>query len=81
MTPPIRLATLTITGMRSVHCARAVWTALAGVAGVRRAEVAMGRAEVEHDGSATTEALADAVALAGYALASVEERRGGLPLL
>ena len=72
---------LTITGMRSVHCARAVWTALAGVEGVLRAEVVVGRAEVEHDGRATRGALAEAVALAGYTLAGVEERRRSLPLL
>ena len=43
------LSTLTISGMRSVHCTRAVYTALGGVKGVVTATVALGSAEVEHD--------------------------------
>ena len=78
--PPIVLATLTIAGMRSVHCARAVWTALAGVEGVQTADVVVGSADVEHDGRATREAFAAAVALVGYELVDVTERRRQLPV-
>lgn len=81
MSPPVIPATLTIAGMRSVHCARAVWTALAGVEGVLTADVVVGSAEVEHDGRATREAFAAAVELVGYELVGVEERRRQLPVL
>jgi copper chaperone CopZ len=71
-----------IGGMRSVHCARAVHTALAMVPGVTAAEVVIGRATIDHDGSATPEALRPAIALAGYELLeTTEERQRSLPLL
>jgi copper chaperone CopZ len=70
---------LTISGMVAVHAKRAVFTALAGVPGVMSAQVEMGRAVVEHDASATSDALREAVALAGCEVTSVRiERR--LPL-
>ena len=70
---------LTISGMVAVHAKRAVFTALAGVPGVLSAEVDMGRAVVEHDASTTSDALRDAIALAGCEVTSVRiERR--LPL-
>jgi copper chaperone CopZ len=78
---PVR-TTLRIDGMRSVHCVRAVFTALAGVEGIARADVTLGRAVVEHDGRATTARLREAVALSGYAVEeSTEERPRALPLL
>ena len=73
--------TLTIDGMRSVHAVRAVFTALSGVEGILRADVAMGRATIEHDGHATAKVLSDAVAVAGYDVVSVEENRRRLPVL
>ena len=72
---------LHIDGMRSVHCARAVHTALAGVEGALTADVSIGRAEVEHDGRATADAMAAAVALAGYAVRRAETRGRALPVL
>ena len=74
--------TALIAGMRSVHSARAVYTALASVPGVTTAEVVVGRAIVDHDGRATQEALREAIALAGYDLLETsEERQRSLPLL
>lgn len=73
--------TLAIEGMRSVHAVRAVFTALSGVAGIIRADVAMGRATIEHDGHATAELLRDAVAVAGYEVTGIAENRRRLPLL
>ncbi|NUO62647.1 MAG: heavy-metal-associated domain-containing protein [Gemmatimonadaceae bacterium] len=71
-----------IAGMRSVHCTRAVYTALTTVAGVATADVAIGRATIEHDGRATPAAIGDAIALAGYELLETsEERQRSLPLL
>ena len=61
--------------MTGVHHVRAVYTAFAGVPGVTHAEVHMGSAAVDHDGSVTPAMLAEAVALAGCALAGVREER------
>jgi copper chaperone CopZ len=73
--------TLTIRGMTAVHAVRAVFTALSGVEGILRADVAMGRATVEHDGRATGDALRQAVEMAGFELTGIEESRRRLPLL
>jgi copper chaperone CopZ len=70
---------LTISGMVAVHSKRAVFTALSGVPGVLSAEVEMGRAVIEHDGSATHEALSAAVALVGCEVTSMKTERR-LPL-
>ena len=66
---------LTIAGMRSVHCTRAVYTALGSVEGVTAADVSMGRAVVEHDARATAEAMREAVALVGYEVTGAERTR------
>lgn len=71
--------TLTIAGMRAVHAARAVYTALASVDGIAHADVVMGRAVIEHDGRATPERLREAVALAGCEVVAVHEDRRSLP--
>lgn len=66
--------------MRSVHCSRAIMTALNTVDGILRADVSIGRATVEHDGRATPEALLAAVGLAGYEVLEIEEERRRLPI-
>ena len=76
----MRRAHLTIADMAAVHAVRAVYTAFAGVPGVARAEVVMGGATVEHDGTVTRAMLADAVALAGCTLVDLREERA-LPTL
>ncbi len=71
---------LGIDKMLSLYSVRAVWTALGGVEGVKRAEVVMGMARVEHDGSVTCEQVAAAVEIAGCEVVRcVEERK--LPVL
>ena len=75
------IVSLEIAGMTAVHAVRAVFTSLAGVEGVTRADVSLGRAIVEHDGRATPEAIRDALALAGYELSTYREERRALPLL
>lgn len=68
--------------MSCQHCVRAVFTALAAVEGISRADVGIGVAEVEHDGSVTVDALRDAVAVAGYVVAGEDTAaRRRLPLL
>lgn len=75
------LTRLTIAGMSSVHAKRAVFTGLAGVPGVVRAEVSMGRAEVEHDTGVSESALRAAVAVAGCEVIDATADRRTLPQL
>ena len=79
--PPRVVTTLVIRGMPAVHAVRAVFTALTAVEGIATADVSLGRAVVEHDGRATPERLAAAVALAGYEVAEWREERGRLPIV
>jgi copper chaperone CopZ len=80
--PPAHLVSqITIDGMLSVHAVRAVYTALAGVGGVHRADVALGRATVEHDADVPPATISAAIELAGYAVTSMTMSRRGLPLL
>ena len=79
--PPRVVTTLVIRGMPAVHAVRAVFTAHTAVEGIATADVSLGRAVVEHDGRATPERLAAAVALAGYEVAEWREERGRLPIL
>ena len=72
---------LRILGMSSPHCIRAVFTALTPVAGIISADVVLGAAEIEHDGRATGEALREAIAVAGYEVAEVEEDRRTLRVI
>jgi copper chaperone len=69
-----------VQGMSCQHCVRAVFTALAAVEGISRADVSIGRIEVEHDGSVTLEQIRDAVAVAGYAVTGGDTNRRSLPL-
>jgi len=71
---------VTIDKMLSLYSVRAVWTALGGVEGVRSAEVVIGMARVEHDGSVTCEQVARALELAGCEMARCEEEKS-LPVL
>ncbi len=69
-----------IGGMKSVHSVRAVFTALAGVEGIARADVSLGEATIEHDGRATREGIRDALAIVGCELLGFTEERRHLPL-
>jgi copper chaperone CopZ len=69
-----------VQGMSCQHCVRAVFTALAAVDGISRADVSIGAIEVEHDGSVTLDQLRDAVAVAGYTVTAGETNRRSLPL-
>jgi copper chaperone CopZ len=76
---------VTIPGMLSVHARHAVFTALAGVEGIVRAEVELGRATVEHDGRVAplelARALGEALAAAGFEASTVRELPRQLPML
>ena len=76
------VSTLTIGGMRAVHSVRAVFTALTAVPGIERCDVALGRATIEHDGSATEDALRAALAVVDCTLDGMTtERTRELPQL
>ena len=70
-----------IEGLSCQHCVRAVFTSLAAVEGIARAEVSIGAAEVEHDGRVTVEALREAVSVAGYMVVEGQTDRRRLPLV
>lgn len=72
--------TASIAGMSCAHCVRAVFTSLAGVPGIARADVTLGKAVIEHDGTVTAEEIRTAIAVTGYTLGSVTVDRRTLPL-
>jgi copper chaperone CopZ len=67
---------LTISGMIAVHSKRAVFTALAGVAGIAAAQVELGRATIEHDERATTDAIEAAIESVGCRVLTIERASG-----
>jgi len=72
--------TVSVAGMTCAHCVRAVFTSLAGVPGIRRADVTIGQAVIEHDGTVTAEQIRDAIAVAGYTVGETKDNRRTLPL-
>jgi copper chaperone CopZ len=72
--------TASIAGMTCAHCVRAVFTALGGVPGIDRADVTIGRAVIEHDGTVTHQQIRDAVAIAGYTVTDFKDDRRTLPI-
>jgi len=75
------ITTVTVSGMMSEHCKRAVFTSLAAVAGITRADVQLGTVTVEHDGQVTIDQLRAAIAVAGYTVVQGVEDRRSLPLM
>ena len=75
------VTTAKIDGMSCAHCVRAVFTALGGVPGVSRADVSIGQAVIEHDGTVTPEAIREAISIAGYEVADFREDRRALPVV
>jgi len=72
--------TVSISGMTCGHCVRAVFTSLAGVKGIDRADVSIGHAVIEHDGTVTAEQIRDAIAVAGYEVTDSTDDKRSLPL-
>ena len=72
--------TVSIKGMSCAHCVRAVFTSLAGVEGIERADVSIGRAVIEHSGAVTPDQIRDAISLAGYEVTDFNVDRRSLPL-
>jgi copper chaperone CopZ len=72
--------TVSISGMTCAHCVRAVFTSLAGVPGIERADVTIGKAVIEHDGTVTPDQIRDAIAVAGYTVGESRDDRRTLPL-
>jgi copper chaperone CopZ len=72
--------TVSISGMSCAHCVRAVFTSLAGVEGIDRADVSIGQAVIEHDGTVTLDQIRDAISIAGYEVTESVVDRRTLPL-
>lgn len=68
-----------IEGMLAVHARQAVFMALGAVEGITRAEVELGRAELEHDGRASEEAIRSAVEAAGFRVTDLRALPRTLP--
>jgi copper chaperone CopZ len=75
------ITTVRINGMSCAHCVRAVFTALGGVEGVSRADVSIGQAVIDHDGSVTHDAITEAISIAGYDVVDFREDRRALPVV
>ena len=75
------VTTAKIDGMSCAHCVRAVFTALGGVPGVSRADVSIGQAVIEHDGSVSPEAIREAISIAGYDVPEFRDDRRVLPVV
>jgi copper chaperone CopZ len=75
------VTTVKIDGMSCSHCVRAVFTALGGVAGVSRADVSVGQAVIDHDGTVTPDAISEAISIAGYEVAGFRDDRRSLPVV
>lgn len=75
---------VTIEGMLAVHARHAVFMALGAVEGITRADVELGRAELEHDGRASEaairEAIREAIEAAGFRVTEVRELPRVLPM-
>jgi copper chaperone CopZ len=56
-----------------------VFTSLGGVDGIDRADVSIGRAVIDHDGTVTPEEIRDAIAVAGYEVTEIKIDRRSLP--
>jgi len=72
--------TASISGMTCAHCVRAVFTSLAGVEGIASADVSIGRAVIEHDGTLPPEQIRSAIAVAGYEVTDFKNDSRSLPL-
>jgi copper chaperone CopZ len=72
--------TATISGMSCAHCVRAVFTALSGVEGISSADVSIGQAIVEHDGTVNNDAIRQAIEIAGYKVDGFRDDRRSLPI-
>ena len=78
-----------IEGMLAVHARQAVFTALGAVEGITRADVQLGRAELELDGRASEpatreairEAVREAIEAAGFRVSAVRTLPRTLPTL
>ena len=75
------ITTAKIDGMTCSHCVKAVFTALGGVPGVTHADVSIGQAIIEHDGTVRPEAIREAISIAGYEVADFRHDRRSLPVV
>lgn len=74
------ITTLRIDGMRSVHCVRAVFTALGAIEGIASADVAMGSARIEHVTQIDIEPILESLTSLGYHVREVSTDRRRLTI-
>jgi copper chaperone CopZ len=72
---------LSIAGMVAVHAKYAVFQALAAVEGITRAEVELGRVELEMDREPDETQLHEAIASVGFTLSEIRRLPRTLPML
>lgn len=72
---------LIIDGMVAVHAKHAVFQALAAVDGIARAEVELGRVELEMDHEPDEAGLRDAIAAVGFTVREIRRLPRTLPML
>ena len=70
-----------INGMVSVHAKSAVFQALTAVEGIARAEVELGRVELELDGEPNEGALRDVIESLGFTVRVIRRLPRALPLI
>ena len=75
------VTTALIDGMLCYHCVKAVFTALGGVPGIQHADVSIGKAVIEHDGTVTQDAIREAISIAGYEVLEFRDDRRSLPVV
>jgi hypothetical protein len=51
------------------------------VEGIARADVSIGRAVIEHDGSVNADAVREAISIAGYTVVDFRDDRRALPVV
>ncbi|MDQ3082159.1 MAG: heavy-metal-associated domain-containing protein [Gemmatimonadota bacterium] len=75
------VTTVKIKGMSCAHCVRAVFTGLGGVPGVTGADVSIGQAVIQHDGTVSPSSIREAISIAGYEVVDIHDDRRTLPVM
>jgi copper chaperone CopZ len=73
--------TIAIAGMRTVHCVRAVRTALMALDGIESVDVKVGAATLEHPGTLDPAAVTAALAPTDYRVTSLRTESRALRIL
>ncbi|MBL8984105.1 MAG: heavy-metal-associated domain-containing protein [Gemmatimonadetes bacterium] len=75
------ITAIQLSGMRTVHCVRAVRTALMALDGVDAVDVQVGRVVLEHRSAITADAITAAIAVTPYLVESITTNGRSLRVL